>query len=80
MAMEWNGNIRVEGSYDRGYTMPDWRPGTKAVVLWKATDDDSLYEKVCDTVTSTLHLLGAVNLYVNIELVSAGLVHPEMEG
>jgi hypothetical protein len=78
------GSITVTGSHEHGYTIPAWVDGqTQARIFWKGWDDGDrtgepeTFEKVVTNPRDLLTSLGAIDAYVNLELVSADLIETQ---
>ena len=57
------------------YPIPGWVDGrSRAVITWKATDDDGTFTRTVASERETLALLGEIEHYMNLELVSAELI------
>lgn len=62
------------------YPIPGWVPGrSQAVITWKATDGPEAYTRTVESEHETLALLGSIEHYVNVELVSAELIQSGSE-
>jgi hypothetical protein len=65
------------GSHKHGFTIPGWVNGqTQARVVWTGENivfDPDRFEKVYSDPQELLQALGAIESYVNLELVSAKL-------
>lgn len=67
--------LRVERINDRGAArIPGWIDGeTKAIITHKGTDGSGPWTKEYTNEREAMQALGAIEIYVNIELVSATL-------
>jgi hypothetical protein len=68
--------ITAVGSHYSGYQLENWTDGkTQARIRWTGTDegDTEVIERVCKTARGTVGLLGDIEVYGNLRLVSAVL-------
>ena len=62
------------------YPIPGWVDGrSRAVITWKGTDGPETFTRTVASESETLGLLGSIELYINVELVSAELIQSGSE-
>jgi hypothetical protein len=71
------GSIEVTGSHERGCEVPAWVDGRSAArVSWRGIPDGEQHGRTVTSVRELLVLLGSIDAYEYLELVSAKLIQP----